>query len=260
MSKSQKTRFEYKPRDKAAVQKRATQSGGLFDSIFRNDFTVWKPKDGDNRIRFLPPTWPKPEHFGLDIYVHFGIGSDSQSYLCLEKMKEELCPICAEKRRADKAGDTDYARELSATKRVLVWMIDRDDEESGPQLWSMPWTVDRDFAALSIDKRTREILFLDSPEEGFDIEFTKTGSKLKTKYIGAKVDRRPSPLSDDDEVVQEWMQFIEDNPLTDVLQYFDAEHISQIAAGKKNAKDEEDEDEDEAPRAKKRPARDEEED
>ena len=226
------------------MQKRASQSGGLFDSIFKSDFTIWKVKDGDNNIRFLPPTWEHPEHFGMDVFVHYGIGSDNQAYLCLDKMKGETCPVCEEKKQADKAGDSDYARELSANKRVLVWLIDRDNEETGPQLWAMPWTVDRDIATLCIDKRTREILFIDSPDEGYDVTFTKTGAKMKTKYIGVKVARRPSPLSDDDDVVGEWMDYITENSLPDTLQYFDAEHIADVAAGKKTDKDDDDDDDD----------------
>jgi hypothetical protein len=230
----------------------------MFDSIFKQDFAVFKVKDGENRVRFLPASWEDAEHYGLDIYVHYGIGSDNQSYLCLDKMKGEECPVCLERNRAE-GGDEDYVRALTATKRVLCWVIDRDDEEAGPLLWPMAWTVDRDIATLCIDARSREALFIDDPEEGYDVTFTKTGAKLKTKYIGIKIDRRPSPLCDDADRAQEWLDFVADNPLKSVLQYFDAKRIAAAASGMKPAEDDEDEDdEDEArptrSRQKSRPA------
>ena len=244
--------FTYRRRDEGSVQKRVNQSGGSFDAIFHNDFTVWKPKDGTNRIRFLPPTWEGAEHFGLDIYVHYGVGSDNQSYLCLDKNAGKTCPICEERRRAEAAGDSEYAKQLSPNKRVLVWVIDRDDEESGPLLWPMPWTVDRDYASLSVDKRSREVLFLDSPEEGYDVEFTKSGAKMKTKYTAAKVDRRPSLLSEDEETLEAWLAFIQEHPLPTVLQFFDSEHIAKVASGKVATKEDEDEEEDSRGRSRSR--------
>jgi hypothetical protein len=240
-----RTRFEYKQRDPKAAQKRANQSGGLYDSPFKSDFTSWKPKEGENRIRFLPPTWEDAEHYGLDVYVHYGIGSDDQAYLCAAKMKGEACPICDERKRAQKDGDDQYAKDLAPVKRVLVWVIDRNDEDAGPQLWSMAWSIDAEIASLSIDKRSGETLFIDNPEDGYDIEISRKGTKLRTKYSGTKIDRKPSPLADDQDTADEWLKMVQENPLTDVLVYFDPEHIAAVAAGRKAKDEDEDEDDDE---------------
>ena len=260
MVKKTRGRFVYKPREKDAVKKRANQSGGLFDSLFKSQFAVFTPKEGDYRLRMLPPTWNDAQHFGLDIYVHYSIGSDNQSYLCLDKMLGEKCPVCEQRKVAERGGDPDYAKSLTATKRVLVWCVDRSNEEGGPQLWSMAWTIDRDLANLSIDKASGELLLIDDPEEGYDIEFTRTGKGLKTKYSGTAVARRSSPLCDEERTADEWLGFVAENPLPDVLQYFDYEHIAAVASG---AKKDADEDEEEAPtrsKARAKPAREEEED
>lgn len=250
-----RTRFEYKQRDPKAAQKRANQSGGLYDSPFKSDFTSWKPKEGENRIRFLPPTWEDAEHYGLDVYVHYGIGSDDQAYLCAAKMKGEACPICDERKRAQKDGDDQYAKDLAPVKRVLVWVIDRNDEDAGPQLWSMAWSIDAEIASLSIDKRSGETLFIDNPEDGYDIEISRKGTKLRTKYSGTKIDRKPSPLADDQDTADEWLKMVQENPLTDVLVYFDPEHIAAVAAGRKAKDEDEDEDDDEEPRKKSKAKR-----
>jgi len=246
MRKERKS-FQYEKRSKDDVKKRASQSGGLFDSIVKQSFTSFTPKEGDYRLRFLPPTWENPEHFGFDIFVHYGIGSDNQSYLCLEKMKGEKCPICEERKRAEKAGDADYARTLTPTKRVLTFIVDRDNEDDGPQLWSMAWTIDRDLANLSIDKRSGEYMALDDPEDGYDVEFTRTGKGLKTKYVGIQVARKATALSDDPDQAEAWLKFVSENPLPEVLQYYDYDHIAAAAQGKAKEEDDDDDEEEDRP-------------
>jgi len=234
--------------------------GGQFDPIFKDKFPVLRIKEGGYRIRIMPPTWDDADHYGMDIYVHYGIGADQGSYLCLEKMLKKECPVCAERRALERAGDVDAAKALSPTKRVVVWAIDRKDEDAGPQLWAMPWTVDRDFATLSEDKDSGEVLAVDDPEEGYDLSFSREGSGLKTKYVGAKIARKPSPLHDDDETKDEWLAFIEKNPLPSVLRYFDAEHIAGIFAGGSKDDDEDEDDEDEKPRSRRGKKRDDDDD
>jgi len=218
--------FEYQKRDPSSMKKRGEQSANDFDRIFIDDVNVFKVNDGNNFIRFLPPTWKNPEHFGLDIYVHYGIGPDNQTYLCLHKMKGEACPICEEAKRAQDDGDDDYAKKLKPNKRVLVYIIDRDNEKEGVKAWSMPWTVDRDVCKVSVDKRTGETLELDNPEDGYDVEFEKKGQKQKTEYLGIAVARRSSELGDD-----KWLDYAKDFPLDTILNYFDYDHIQAAFGG-----------------------------
>jgi hypothetical protein len=248
MKKSRK--FEYQARDRAAVTKRANQSSGRYDSMFKGDFSTWTPKEGTSRVRFLPPTWDEADHFGLDIFVHYGVGSDEQSYLCLQKMKEKDCPVCEEKSRAAKAGDTDYANKLSPIKRVLVWMIDRDDEDAGPQLWAMAWTNDKEITGLMVDERTGKVLNIDHHEHGYDVSFKRKGTKRKTQYTNFKIERDPSPLCDDEDKMGEWLDFASEHPLPSVLQYYEAEYIAGVATT--GGKESDEEEEEEKPR-KKRP-------
>ena len=245
MVREKRQKFRYQPRGVDAWKKRANQSGGMYDSYFRSDFQVFSSaKEGDYCFRILPPTWKKPDHFGLEIWVHYGVGSDNQTYLCLESMKGEPCPICENRVLADKAGDSEYAKTLSPTKRVVVWMVDRNDENSGPQIWAMPWTLDRDYASLSLDKRSQARLNLDDPEEGYDLEFIKKGQKRNVKYIGVQVARRESPLSDDEELMGEWLRYVQENPIPETLQYYEYDHIKAIDSGGKRRDDTDDDDDD----------------
>ena len=224
--------FEYHKPTAEDTKKRAEQRGGNeFDSIFKSTVKTYKVQD-DNVIRILPPTWPKPKHFGLDIFVHYSIGPDSQTYLCLKEMLDEPCPICEERARAVKNGEDDYAKELKASKRVVYYVIDREEEKEGVMAWAAPWTVDRDINTLIVDKHSGEVLAIDDPENGYDIDFSRTGKALTTKYIGMQIARRESDLGSD-----KWLQFAVDNPLPDQLQYFDYDYIAKIFGGQAGKKD-----------------------
>ena len=221
-----KSKFQYKPRTTEQLNKRASQKGGLRDSFIKDEYQFFTPK-GNMKIRILPPTWTDtPEHWGLDAYVHYNIGPDNAAYLCVKKMKDEDCPICLERLQAEKEGEADYAKALAPTKRVLVWLIDRNNEDAGPLIWSMPWTVDRDICKLSIDD-AGEIVYLDDPENGYDVLISKEGEGQTTKYNGIQIARRQSALGK-----EVWLDYAIQNPLTDCLHYYDAEYIKSIFIGK----------------------------
>jgi len=235
MAKSEPRRFEYKPRTAEQIKKRANQKSGSYDSYLDEKATLFKPKgDTDYCIRILPPTWDNAEHYGLDIHVHYGIGSDNNSYLCPKRMKNQPCPICTEREAAERAGKEEYAKELAPTRRVLAWIVDRDKQEDGPVCWAMPITFDKDVTRRAVDKRSGEVLNIDDPFEGYDIEFSREGSGFKTKYVGVEIARRDSPLSDDDKEFDTWMDYIQDNPLPSLLVFHDADYIASMFNGEES--------------------------
>lgn len=221
------SRFQYQARDSAAVRKRAESGGGKdFDQYIKSDLPAYKAKDKDNNVRFLPATWPDAEHYGLDIWVHYGIGADDQTYLCAHKMRNEPCPICEERARAQRSGDEDYAKELAPKKRVLVYLVDRDNERDGVHVWAMPTGLDTDIVQVSVDRKTGEAYPIDHPTEGYDVSFSKAGTGKQTKYTGAAIDRRESPLGK-----QEWLDVAVDHPLPEVLNFFPYDHIKSEFGG-----------------------------
>jgi len=234
----------YKKRSAESTKKRQTQGGNNFDRMTDEKYVYFKPRNNDNIIRVLPPTWDDPEHCGLDIWMHGNIGTNGNTYLCPKEMKGEDCPICEEREIAIGDNDEEYSKQLKPGKRVLHWIIDRDDEKSGPILWSMPWTIDKNFAVLSSDKKTGEILSYDDPDDGYDLEFVRTGTGRNTRYVGEQIARNPSDLGSK---YDEWLDFAEDNPLPDILNYFSYDHLKKALSGginnrfdDKDKKDEED--------------------
>lgn len=219
-------RYEYQTRDPREAERRANQGANDFDSYLNDKVKMFKVNDGDNMIRILPPTFKNPKHYGLDIYVHYGVGPDRQTYLCLHKMKGEPCPICEERQEILADGDEKAAKLLEPKRRSLIYLIDRDREKDGLMAWAMPWTVDRDIIMVSRDKRSGEVLPIDHPEEGYDIEFEKKGQKDRTEYVGVRVARRSSPLGHD-----AWLDSAVDLPLDEALVYYDYDHIAKAFGG-----------------------------
>lgn len=223
-----KSKFQYKATSADAMKARASQSGGNFDSPVLDSIKTFNPKAGDHEIRIMPPTWEDAASFGLEVWQHYSIGADGGTYICLHKMKGEHCPICDERQRAERAGEEDLAAALKPGKRVAMWVIDRSAEKEGPKLWMAPWTLERDICALAIDKKSGEIFQLDNPEEGYDVSFSVQGEKLTKKYVGVQVARRASPLHDDEDKAQEWLDYIVEHPVPDCLVFRDAEYLEEV--------------------------------
>lgn len=237
-------KFKYRGRSQEEVSRRAKQSGGAYDSYLPNEVITFKPRDGENCIRLLPwninpdtqddlaDKWG--DHWGIDISIHYNVGPDEQSYLCLDKMKGEPCPVC----EARRSGTDEEADALKISSRILCWLIDRNDEKAGPKIWSMPLGLSNDISAASQLKGGRggggedgKVLLIDNPDEGFDVYFDKEGEKIKTKYKRVEVSREATPVHDKEATQDRWLAYISDPPLPELLNYFEAGYIEKVLFG-----------------------------
>jgi hypothetical protein len=218
--------FMYKRPNQEAMEKHATQQGGTFLSFIKDEYRTYSPKKGDNAVRILPrDEKEQAEHYTEEVWVHYGIGPDNGSILCPMKMAEEPCPICEERQRLEKKGDDEGAESLRVTRRALMWIVDRKNEDQGPLLWSAAWTVDRDISKQAKDRETGRYYFIDDPEEGYDVYFDRDGEGLQTKYNGFQLSRRPSRVD------IKYLDFVEKNPLLDTLIFRDYDTIKKIFEG-----------------------------
>ena len=232
-------KFKYRERDSSTTAKRATQRGNEYPSVLKDGVKEYRPQEGKHRIRVLPPTWDDPEHFAYDIHINYRVGADGHSYLSRSKMLNEDDPILEERERANRDGDEEYAKSLVAKRRCAMYVIDRKEEDSGPQLWLAPWTFDRDLSAQALDDETGAVLALDHPDEGYDISFSIEGKGLNKKYTGVSIARRDSDLGRDGAA---WLEQIEENPVPECLVFASYEDIAKAFTGGANKPKRDDDD------------------
>lgn len=232
LGKKEKQGFVYHRRDAKTLKERADMKPGDYPKIFKPQYKVWKPKDGKNLIRILPATWESARHYGIDIFVNYSIGADNNQFLSLSKHGKGADPIAEARQEAQREGDKALAKKLSPTQRILYWIIDRNDEAEGPVLFPAPFTVDTNIANLCIDEDTKDVIFVDDPAEGCDIRFHREGTGLGTDYPAAKMKiLKPSPLHEDETLENEWLDFINENPLPEVLNFYDYDFIKNTFDG-----------------------------
>ena len=238
--------FRYQKRSREDIKERANMRGGDFDSIFKSKYKLYKVRDGKNLIRILPPTWDDAKHYGYDLWINYNVGVDNQSYLSLSKMKGEKDPLEDARKAAERDGDKELINALKPRQRILMWVIDRQAEDEGPQLFSCPFTLDKAILNKCFDEDTNDTIYPDDPEEGCDVRFYKEGSGLKTDYPAEKIKMfEATPLCDDADLQQDWLDFVTKNPLPDVIQFYDYDHINGVFNGQVGSRDR---DEDKRPR------------
>lgn len=219
--------FQYVARSQAQWEKRASQSGSNFVGIFQDWVEIFSYKK-DNLIRMLPPTFANPQHYGMDVWVHYGVGPENGQIICLHKMGRGPCPICEFQSRAEAAGREDAA-DYKSRRRVLVWLKNwnaEDDKKLIAHAWAMPWTADRDLTAVCKDRMTGELYQIDHPTAGFEVSFQVTGEGQNVRYIGWQIGRRATTVEDT------FLNQIMEHPLDkDVLMWRDYEEVKRIFEG-----------------------------
>src|ERR1700677_2560430 len=198
--------FVYQPRSPEAWKKR--ESGNTFQGFIKDSYMGFSPKK-ENWVRFLPPTWENAGHYGIDIWVHYSVGPENASVLCLYKMTGKPCPVCEAFAAKEAAGQED-STQYKPTRRVLVWLINRkEDKEKKPQYWAQPQTVDKEITKICRDRISGQLYYIDNPDTGYDVLFDKEGEQMLTKYVGFQIDRNPTSID------QSYLDYAVNNPLPD---------------------------------------------
>jgi hypothetical protein len=234
--------FDYKPPSFEDTVERADRQGSMYDNLFKG-IKTFKAAEGRNIVRILPPTWPKATHYGFPIWVHYNVGPKEAAYLCLRENKtspHKHCPLCDELYSLGAKATTEDRKALLPTQSIIYYILDRNQPQNGVMLWRVSGTADSEIAAQSVNRRKGSVLNIVDPERGYDLEFLRAGQKLATRYRGYQVVREDSPMTDDGRQFDEVLDYIFDNPLPDVLNFYKPEHIDQVYSGKITDDDEDD--------------------
>ncbi|MBO0736276.1 MAG: hypothetical protein J2P48_06870 [Alphaproteobacteria bacterium] len=228
--------FKYRPPSQEDLDRRANMSTSDFKGFIKDEYRLYVAQKQENHVRIMPPSslWTDAKYYAMDIWVHYGVGPDRASVLCLDQMKGQKCPICQERARAEKARDEELTRDLRATRRVLCFVVDRKDPGKGVLAWPMPSTVDREIAKAAKDRSTGQYFFVDDPVNGYDVYFDRDGEGLSTKYTGVSLARRSSKVED------KYLDWVEAHPLPEVLKWRSYEEVRRLYEGNSRPDDDED--------------------
>jgi hypothetical protein len=244
--------FQYRARSREDWERRANQSGSDFEGWLKDEYRMYSASKGENCIRILPPSeaWEGSNHYGMDVWVHYSVGPERASVICLWKMQGKSCPVCEERARAERAReDEDVVRQLKPSRRVLMFLLNRKDEAQGVLAWGMPFTLDRDITKVAKDRSTGEFFFIDEPERGYDIYFDKEGEQLTTKYTGVSRANRPSSVN------PKHLEWLADNPLPEALRWRDYAEVKRLFEGTGRGEAQEPQESARPPRESARPPR-----
>lgn len=166
----------------------------------------FKPKAGQNVLRFLPPPVGKNSPFAVTYQHWVTLPDGSRSPLnCSRMMAKQRCPACERVDEMLRSGnETDFkaANDAKAKLRVFANIIDRDDESKGVQVFGFGKTILDALVAIRKDARSGGD-FTDA-EDGFDLVITKKGEGQRTEY-SVLPSRDSTPLHEDAEQAEGWL-------------------------------------------------------
>ena len=167
----------------------------------------WRPEDGEQTIRILPPSDGDPFK---EFWFHYNLGKNA-GFLSPKKNFGEDDPLNDFIRQLFKDGSEEsvkMAKNLSARQRFFSPVIVRGEEEKGPRLWG--------FGKMAYKELLNLVL---NPEYG-DITDVTEGTDLVINYgkpAGAQFPqttitprRRPSVLSESEDEIRTWLDGIPD--------------------------------------------------
>lgn len=166
----------------------------------------YKPKSGQNVLRFLPPPEGKNSPFVVSYQHWITLPDGSRSNLnCARMIAKQRCPVCEKMDELLRSGnevDFKAANEFKPKLRVFANIIDREDEAKGVQVFGFGKSVLDQLVAIRKDQRAGGD-FTDI-EDGFDILLNKKGEGMKTEY-SCLPSRDSSPLADDVHLANLWL-------------------------------------------------------
>src|SRR4029077_1109851 len=224
--------FNYSHHNPETVRRRAERSTRSYDAYLRDGVDMYKPKEGTNVVRILPPRWDKAEHYGYQIFVHSNVGPDNSAYLCPRKMLNKRCPMCDAYATAKEAGDDEDARQMRVAERYLYYILDREGEnKTHPVVWSVSNNQDREIGAVAVSNRGSAVLFVDAEEDGYDLSFKRSGQGLATRYLGYQFDRDPTPIANNSKRMEAILETITEDPLPDLLKFYPLDYLDRLVSG-----------------------------
>jgi len=168
----------------------------------------WRPKDGKNLVRLLPPhsryltDWEALEDIAIAVKIHFLRieGRPTEVTLCWEDeslgTEKKRCPACAAWRGFRKSEDQalkEMTRNISPSDLHLMNIVDMNNTAQGIQYWSANYTCWDKMLEIAANPSWGNVM---SPVDGVDFEVTRTPEgKSRTGFAQYSVMPLPNRTS-----------------------------------------------------------------
>lgn len=158
------------------------------------DRHYWKPKDGDNLIRIMPPWDPDGDVWYIRSAQHFNVGPGDKSFACARESDPAadcfLCDLARELAATGDPADKEEADDMRAARRWLINVVDLRAVDRGLQVWPAGINAWRELLSYFADDQWG--VDIADPEVGYNVRVNKTGSgKYNTRYA-VRVAKDPS--------------------------------------------------------------------
>ncbi len=166
--------------------------------FIESDLPQFRPRDGDNYIRIVPPLEDDDlaGAWGVDVICHYIEGHgwmlspkslDQTEHDPVDDLIRELRKI-----------DPELEDIVKTSRKTVMHILDfnADERDGVLKLYAAPPTLVDDFVKAAKDKRSGRTHSLEDPDNGLPISFNKTGSGLLTRYAAVQLERDPFPLED----------------------------------------------------------------
>ena len=203
------TDFEKQQQEAMEKEYGKTSGGNYFNyvdtsKLEREGITQWKPSLGVNQIRIVFPP-DRVGYFGMEIYKHSNIGTSRKTFICRQRMFDEMDPICefvAQLRKLDPQDER--IGPIRESRRYLFFVVDiasKDAEREGVRWFDCPVGLFNEIKSRSRAKRKRgddtednfaKYVNVSDPKNGKDISFEQVKEKGKYSYVGCTLEDGPS--------------------------------------------------------------------
>jgi hypothetical protein len=222
---------EYEVSNESFAQNDPTskRGGGTSYMTFPEDVPVYKPVEGKKQhIRII--TQPGLGSFSRLVLAHFDVGGFN-SVTCPRTFGEAECPVC-EKRNELYNVNKEAAKKFKTTKYNAIYVIDRNNEALGPQLWMVSGVETMKTILNLIRHPETDAIHIQigHPTKGRDLFFKKykVGDSIYATINEIKLDLESTPLADDTKQIDEWLEFIKDHPVDSMINQFTYDEIKEL--------------------------------
>lgn len=140
----------------------------------------WKPKEGENIIRILPP-WSADGMFAKEAGYHYGVSQDA-TYACPKVCKGLPCPVCetvSDLFRSKRSEDMTLAKRIGVKTRYFYNILDRVAKDKVVYVFGSGSMVYEKVLGIFADKDYGDVTEITT---GYDLKIMKSGEGLDTSY------------------------------------------------------------------------------